>query len=165
MKIGVAFLSISLMLVIFSLQSCQSDRVYSNSIDIQDEKWAYNQVLEFEWNIEDTASLYRLLLVVDHDLSIPFQNIYVRCKTVYPDQTLISASDVSLELLQENGKPYGECSTGANCKLELLLQDKARFPQLGKYKLSIQQNSRVDPYIGLKKIGLQVFNLGQKDQK
>ncbi|MBK9727276.1 MAG: gliding motility lipoprotein GldH [Saprospiraceae bacterium] len=143
----------SLLLLFFF--SCNSHELYKQKFNIKSDTWEYNQTIQYSWEIVDTISRYDIILAIDHIPDLHFRNLYIQCKTTFPDQ---NSKDqiVSLELYDETGKPYGDCSN-SKCTTEILLQTKIRFPFPGKYDLAIDQFSRDLKIPGIHSLELKIM--------
>jgi gliding motility-associated lipoprotein GldH len=141
--------------LIASFAACDSNKVYSERKNFADKTWAKSDMINFSWNINDTANLYSLVLWVSHKDELDYQNLYVRCTSINPDETN-SIQLLSLELLSPAGKPNGKCTFG-NCKAEIPLQEKVKFLQAGKYQLNLEQFSRDSIYNGIEAMELEII--------
>lgn len=131
--------------------------IFNQKINIKNNTWETNQVPEFAWTVNDSSSLYNLVLTIEHHPDLNFRNLYVKCKTTFPDS---STKDqiLSLEIFEEKGKPFGNCSN-SKCKTEIMLQNNIRFPLIGDYHLAIEQYSREKMLSGINSLNLKIINL------
>ncbi len=148
----IQYCTISLCLLLFF--SCNSDGLYRQKISIPDSKWSYNNSLNFSWNIKDTLPSYDMELVIRHDNQLAYRNVYVKTYTHFPDTTE-KKQLLSLELFDEPGNAYGQCSGGI-CTTPILLQSKLRFPQTGTYHLKIEQYGRDSILAGIQDFELRL---------
>ena len=138
--------------LLFLLYGCSDSIVYDHSVPIVDGIWTYNNYVPFEFEIEDTSSLYRLNLEVNHSTDYTFQNLYVKFRTSYPSDS-VREDIVSLELADENGLWNGTCR-GGNCSVSIPLQEKTFFQSQGKYGIQLEQYMRQDSLEGIYSISL-----------
>ena len=125
--------------VVLVAVGCGPQIVYESTQEVGD-SWAYEEQLLFDFDISDTATVYQLEFELSHSTDYPYQNLYVKVGTTYPDGHL--ASDVvSLSVADKRGEYYGECS-GSECMLPIQLHERFRFQQLGRHQISIEQHSR-----------------------
>ncbi len=134
--------------VLLFLAGCSSEALYEKRIALPDAGWSYEDTLRFDFEIEDTAQLYTLSLEVEHSDEYPFQNLYVRIHTGYPNGES-SVQLVSLELAEKTGVWLGKCR-GSTCRLRIPIQSKTYFNQPGTYTLALEQYMRRSPLPGLK---------------
>lgn len=129
------------------LWACSSETLYEQRIVLPEAGWAYEDTLSFAFEIKDTARLYTLSLEVEHSDEYPFQNLYVRIHTGYPDGKS-AVQLVSLELAEKTGVWLGTCR-GRTCRLRIPIQSKTYFNQPGTYTLALEQYMRRSPLPGL----------------
>lgn len=135
--------------------ACSSDLYYKEKITIGNELWLYDEPIEFSVEISDTMMHYDIVLDVEHSPKYHAQNLYVNIKTEYPDKT--SREQVlSMEMADKSGKWFGDCNS-KKCLLSLMLQNKARFNQIGTHHISISQHSRQDSISGIQALNLSLF--------
>ena len=150
-------------MISLSLFSCSESFSYEKSFKPENSIWPYEQDIAFEFNIADTSMLYSFYLDVEHSVDYPFQNIYTKIKTTYPDQT--KKEDIlSLELANDLGLWEGKCNA-KRCKVRIFLQEKAYFQLPGDYTLALEQYTRRDSLPGLNEIALRIKEVNLDSQK
>ena len=142
-SVGAAAGAVALLL----LSACGPTIVYEESVPVSGEAWTYADSLAFAYEIVDTAKAYDLELTVEHTDAFATQNLYARFVTAYPSG-LRESEPVSLELADRFGRWLGDCS-GAECSLTLRLQEGARFPEPGRYGLTLHQYGRTESLGGV----------------
>jgi len=136
------------------LPACSESFLYEKAYEPSNELWTYEEPLVFDFNIPDTSESYTFYLDIIHAVDYPFQNLYTKIKTVYPDQD--DRSDVlSLELSNELGLWQGNCKS-KYCKVRIPLQVDALFSATGAYQLELNQFTRRDSLPGLKSLALRI---------
>ena len=156
LKITLAF---SALLVI---ASCNPNRIFEKNTDIPGNVWNKNFKPEFEFEIKDTSLLYSLSVNVRHTNFYQFSNLWVMAYTTFPDGKTIS-SRVELPLADKDGKWHGDC-LGDICDVNVSIQEKTLFNQVGKHKIVLEQIMRnkslnIDELPGIMAIGLKVEKL------
>ncbi len=147
-----------LLTVLLLFFGCESDLLYKKSYPIPEEGWTYRDTLVFDFSIPDTLHLYDLQLEVRHHTDFPFQNLYIRIRTRFPDGQAQS-QNLSLELMDQVGFWQGDCS-GQTCTFGLSFQENVFFQQTGKYQIILEQYSRRDRLEGVESIELAVVEKG-----
>lgn len=148
-QIGIFLLGCSLFF------ACGDNAVYEKHIDFKDGEWYYSDSLVFDFEIDDTTQRYNLLMMVrNSDEKYPHRNLYVMTHTRFPSGELLK-QELNIVLQDEKGYWLGDCS-GDVCELVLPLQQKVRFPEIGKYSLKIEQYMRLNPLPGMISIGFRV---------
>lgn len=158
-KISVSTLSIIAVLLL-TMSSCNSDVIFDEDYTIPEHGWTYGEQAAFEFEIEDTTALYRMSVDIEHTTDFPFQNIYLRIHSVFPNDT-INVIRHSVELQEPNGQWIGGCS-GEDCAVRVILSENMYFNQTGLHKISFEQFTRRDSLPGIKKWGLILEKMGIK---
>ncbi len=139
---------------------CGPDYVLEERHAFEGGQWPYADSLSFQARIDDTLALYNLYLDIDHSVQdFPFQNLYIRIHTTFPDGQRLTET-VSLELANRAGAWHGDCNANA-CSLRINLQDNAFFEQAGVYAFVIEQYTRRDPLPGVQAISFLIEKIGQ----
>jgi len=146
-------LCLSFMMTV-GLSSCGPELV-SEQMHTFPGQWTYADSVVFEYEIKDVERTYDLVLDVAHTDIYPTQNLYTKFVTIYPNG-LRDEETVSLELADRFGQWLGECS-GEACELHIPLQQNAKYPEAGKYGLTIHQYGRQDSLQALRSLGLAIY--------
>jgi gliding motility-associated lipoprotein GldH len=136
------------------LFSCKKTYWYEGSQKIKNELWRYNDTVKYSFPIKDTSAIYDLYLQVVHDKDYPFQNVYTRIHTLFPNGKKINQV-FSLNLYSPDGACKGKCS-GNTCTVQIPLQMGAYFENMGSYHIGIEQFMRSDSWAGIQSIGLKI---------
>jgi len=153
MKASLLFHVVFLVLCL-GLFSCGPQLVYEQAHDFQGQ-WAYADSVAFQYEIQDVDQAYDLVLNVSHTDVYPTQNVYTRFVTQYPNG-MRDSEEVSLELADKFGQWLGDCR-GENCVLRIPLQQGAKYPEAGKYGLTIHQFGRQDSLQAIEGLQLSIF--------
>jgi len=148
--------------LLFSLffLGCNQNVVYEQEYEIGNTEWTYVDTLVYEVNITDTLAVYDLFLEIEHTRTFPFENMYIRIHTRFPQGQRL-AETVSLELADETGIWMGDCD-GDGCEIDIPIQQGAYFSQQGQYAFVIEQYMRRDPLPGVESITLRVKETGAR---
>ena len=146
---------------LFFMTSCEKGVVYEHEVKI-DGIWDYEKSLDYAIPIQDTTTRYDLIAKVSHDADFSYQNFYVALTTSFPDGKALT-DDVSFQLADGMGSWQGKCN-GATCQVELVLQQRFRFQQIGDYVLSIRNNSR-EELTGINAVELRLVEFEMKEKK
>ncbi|MEO0340193.1 MAG: gliding motility lipoprotein GldH [Bacteroidota bacterium] len=143
------------LLVLLSMFASCAERFDQEVIHkIDDDIWKYQETLDFDFKVDDTTALYTFFMDIDHSIDYPFQNLYTKIQTTYPDAE-VKEDVLSFELCDDFGLWQGKCR-GELCKVRVPLQTKARFKSVGDYTLSFEQYTRRDSLSGLRQLALRV---------
>ncbi len=141
---------IFLALVLF-LGSCQQ-YCFDEKKDIKEEKWSYQDSLEFEFEVTDIGKVYNIYLEVKHKADFSYQNIYAMLLVQFPDGKE-RKQQVSLELADGKGEWQGKCSS-KYCTRRMSFMPNAVFDQKGKYKIRFDQFNRQETIEGIQSFRL-----------
>lgn len=136
--------------ILFML-SCGSDVIYERNYDFESGTWSYGNPAQFDFSIDNNASRYDLQLDINHSTDYPFENLYLKIKTEFPDNTSVSDT-LSIEMVNKAGAWIGKCS-GENCLLKVILQEHTKFKDIGDHTLSFEQFTRREQLDGINSMG------------
>ena len=141
-----------------TFSACGPDYIYEKKYEF-DKGWSYADSLFFKVSIKDTLSIYNLYLDVNHIDAYPYQNMYVRIHTTFPDQQKLTER-VSITMAKKTGEWVGEC-TSENCRLRINIQEGAFFNQSGEYIFMVEQFMRHDTLSSIKAVALAIEDTGE----
>lgn len=136
------------------LSSCSEQLHYSSSVDFTNSVWQFENPAVFNFDITDNSDKYNLFLDIDHSNNYPFENLYLRIKTEFPDKS-IAIDTLSIEMVNNQGKWIGDCGS-ENCDLKVFLQEKTKFKESGSHKIDIEQFTRESDLMGIKSLSFSV---------
>lgn len=142
------------------LAACGPKYAIKKTYNLPDNQWTYADSLRFEFDIQDTTTLYNLLLDVKHTTDFGFQNLYTRIHTQFPNGTRLS-KPVSLELADQAGVWQGNCNS-KTCTIEIPIQEGAYFNQPGHYIITVEQFMRDSIINGVQDVTLKVAETGEQ---
>jgi gliding motility-associated lipoprotein GldH len=132
--------------------ACSGGSFYESTHTFTDVNWSYEDTIKFAFNIQDTSLRYNMYLDIEHKSTYPFQNLYVKIHSAFPDGQLISEQH-SLELQGKNGTWISVCR-GQDCGIRFILRENMRFDQLGAYTVFLEQFTRTENLKGVESLGL-----------
>ena len=135
--------------------SCGSNLVYEKSYEFKDGIWNFNNPAEFDFSLADSDIKYDLQLDIEHNTSYPFENLYLRIKTEFPDQSMVYDT-LSVELVNNQGGWIGKCS-GDNCYLKVILQEQTKFKDAGDHRITFEQFTREEKLDGVNSMGFSLI--------
>lgn len=134
--------------------------IYEDSRSFLDRPWVYPDSSVYRFSIKDTSRYYNLLLELDHGKKYPYENLYVRFVTTFPDASTTS-DVVSISLADESGTWYSDCR-GKTCTFYLTLQDQAIFKQKGEYSIKVIPWMRMDTIQDVYRLAFKVERDGKR---
>lgn len=126
-------------LLVISIIGCAEKPVFSKKINLEG-NWAYENALTFPFDIDNLENTYDLILSLTYGRDFSYQNIYVKIETQYPEGKK-DEDILSLNLTNGSGVFLGDCNS-SKCEIDLLLQEKFKFKESGKYVITIHQHGR-----------------------
>lgn len=129
------------------LLGCGERPHFSHVEKIDSDGWKFENPVQFEFEIMDTAARYDIVLKITHSKDFGYENIYTRITTTYPDQDS-KTQTLPIELANQAGVWFGDCG-GSRCEVEVVLQQNAFFDQAGEHSISFEQYTREDPLVGV----------------
>jgi len=139
-KTSSLFLLLTVVCGLLTFSSCNPNRIYDKNIDIEKYTWDINNKLAYEVDIKDTNQIYRISVNVRHTNFFQFNNMWIMVYTTFPDGKILSKR-VELPLADKDGKWHGDC-LGDICDINVTIQEKAFFNQLGKHHFVFEQIMR-----------------------
>lgn len=135
------------------LSSCSSN-VYNETVVINEGNWNATDSIVFDFEIQDTSSLYHVFLGVNHLTSYSYQNVYCLVES-YSSSGLVQRQVASLELASRKGKWLGDCND-ESCDRNIPFITNTKFDEQGKYKIVIKQYARTAMLEGINSLKLQI---------
>lgn len=151
---------IFLIFIALGIASCEQKFLFEEKKEIPGGVWMYRDTVDFKFAVTDTAALYDLFVDFEHTDTFPNQNVYLKLYTRFPDGKRLSMAR-SFDLFNAQGESNGKCS-GGDCRVHILLQDRAYFNQPGEYIITLEQFTRRDSLPGIRAVGLAIEKKGKK---
>ncbi|HMX38793.1 MAG TPA: gliding motility lipoprotein GldH [Saprospiraceae bacterium] len=143
-----------LFFLLIGLHACGPEYLYQGQQPIAGGQWMYRDSAVFRFQVPDTSTRYDFFLDIEYDEAYPFQNLYLRLSTDYPNGRRLSKV-MSFDLFDTQGEVLGKSASG-HSRLRTPLQENAYFNAAGQYSVTVAQHTRRDSLAGIKSIGLAV---------
>ncbi len=147
-------------LISICLTACGPEFQYRSGHRFGEEYWEHGDSLVHQFNISDSLQIYDLYLLIEHAKSYPYQNLYTRIHTIFPDKKPLTEV-LSLEFAEKTGQWLGQCGT-KYCTIRIPIQQGAYFNQVGDYELILEQFTRQDSLPGVRQI---IFELEKTENR
>lgn len=128
---------------VFLLISCGKKKVYEKHISIDNYKWKRDQVIDFQVEIKDTASLYDVFIAIRHTSYYPYANIRLNVSVTYPEGNF-RTNDYNFFLRDEKDGTFKGEGAGDIWDINFPVFEGVNFSEPGIYTFDIQN---VMPYI------------------
>lgn len=156
-SIQLKILSVTSCIVLFTSYiffSCTTIDLYEKAVAIPGHEWKSSFKPSFDFTIKDTASPYRLFLVLRHNEKYNFNNIYVNVYVKGPGQDTVQKIQQDL-VLATNEK--GWLGTGMDDIYDHRIQlGPDQSLKAGNYTFTIEQIMREDPLENVLNVGLRI---------
>ncbi|OAV45444.1 hypothetical protein A3850_013510 [Lewinella sp. 4G2] len=116
--------------------------------------WSYADTLNFGFSIDDPHQPYDLEIIVDHTEQYAYENLYLNIYTT-PPTGIRTKERISIDLAGDFGAWNGDCS-GGECEYSIPILLDTRFPNVGTYQITLEQNSRDEPLPAITGLGLRL---------
>lgn len=149
-KNGRIFLWLALILIV--VYSCNTDVVHRETKDIPDSEWNKNNILSYNFTIQDTLQPYNVYLNVRNSSKYQFRNLYLFVETTSPRGNTVRDTFECI-LADEKGRWYGK-GWGDIYENKVPYKQFIRFPVKGTYGIEVQQAMRRDNLKHITDIGI-----------
>lgn len=135
---------------------CESNVVFQEKTDFEDNKWHIDSTVSFSFKIEDTAAAYNVYYLIRNTINYPYNNLYVTYYLKDSSRSQITKELHEMQLIHpKTGKPYGD-GIGDIFDHEILALQNLKFPYKGKYYFDIDQYMRKNPLPEIMAVGVKV---------
>jgi gliding motility-associated lipoprotein GldH len=143
-------------LVTLTISSCDSNRVYENTVDINNAYWLADSIKSFEFNIPQRGSEYNIKFTIRNGVEYPHRNVYVYYTISDSTNKILDEELRDFQLFQpKSGYPLGNGSGNIReHHFDLLIGYK--FPYAGRYNISFEQYMRYDSLPQVYSLGFRV---------
>lgn len=144
---------INLLCVLF-ITSCEPIQLYEQTTTYPSHNWSSKEVNQYQFNITDTSSLYKIYFVIRHHNAYHYKNIWLQINTQSPSDTVVKQT-LNLQLADDQ---KGWLGVGMDDIFDQRISVNATPTKLklGIYRFSIQHTMREDPLQGILATGLRV---------
>lgn len=153
---GIIFI-VAVMAVMFS--ACDRSVVFEDNVNIPDNRWEQNRIIQLETDIQDTISPHNLYINVRNASGYQFSNLFIFFTTVTPSGKA-ERDTVELMLADASGKWLGD-GMGDIWDNRKRFKSNFRFPEKGKYVFLFEQAMRVDPLPQIMDVGIRIERFGE----
>ncbi len=148
-----------LLLVLFTgLAACDTDRVYQQAYQFEDDGWRVDTIPEFTFDIGDTEPK-NILLNLRYGLDYKEYNMYLTYYLEDGQGNELSSELISVDLFDsKTGRPLGEGSSIYQNQIPVL--ENYSFAKPGSYTFKIAQYTRENPVMEIYSVGVRVEKSG-----
>jgi len=135
--------------------SCGPKVLFEDDKLFESTHWNYGNDAIFDFEISEVEQKYDLELILNHNDSYSFENLYVKIHTTFPNGETI-ADQLSIPLANQFGIWIAPCS-GNSCELKVKLQDDIKFKEVGKYQIRFEQFTRTENLQGIEAVKFRIL--------
>jgi len=128
------------LLALFLIHGCNSNVIHNETKDIPGSEWNKNQILSYDFKIEDTLQPYNVYLSVRNTSKYRFRNLYLFIETTSPRGNTVRDTFECM-LADDRGRWYGK-GWGDVYENKIPYKEYIRFPAKGTYGMKIEQAMR-----------------------
>ncbi|GGB77893.1 gliding motility lipoprotein GldH [Flavobacterium suaedae] len=122
------------------LCSCDEKRVFDEYKSF-DGTWNKDSIASFEFEQQDTTSLYNMFINIRNNNDYPYNNIFLIVEMLEPGNERAKVDTLEYQMAYPDGTLMGEGFTDVK-ESKLWYKENQRFPVQGTYKVNIQQAVR-----------------------
>lgn len=144
------------------LAGCLPSPYYEKTDVVPQNAWAYNFKPTFDIEIKDTVSDYQPYFIIRHTQAYPYSNLWVWVYMKRPGDSVIKKGRINIPLAETDGKWLGR-GMGEIWEqhLRIDLGDSLKFNRKGTYRISIEQNMRINPLPEILNVGFRLEKKGR----
>jgi len=142
-----------LFLVLF-ITSCEPIQLYEQTTIYPTHDWPSKQINNYQFNITDTSSSYKIYFVIRHHNAYHYKNIWLQVNTQSPSDTVVTQT-LNLQLADDQ---KGWLGVGMDDIFDqrIPINVTPTKLKLGLYQFSVHHTMREDPLLGILATGLRV---------
>ncbi|MDG1571424.1 gliding motility lipoprotein GldH [Robiginitalea sp. M366] len=129
-----------LILAVLLLGASCNAPAYSEYQSTQGGAWGRDQVMEFQFQPQDTTRAHNLYILLRNDASYPFSNLFLIAEMTGPDGTA-TRDTLEYEMADASGRWLGS-GTGSVITNKLGFRRDVVFPENGVYTVRVSQAMR-----------------------
>jgi gliding motility-associated lipoprotein GldH len=130
------------LLLLLALSGCDEQRVYEQNIDIPENAWHKDSVINFQVPIQQPEIPYNIYYNVRNALSFRAQNLYLQIEIADSTGRVIANDLNNIELFdRQTGKPFGD-GLGDLFDHQIPVYRDFSFPHAGTFDIRVQHKMR-----------------------
>ncbi len=155
------YLNFSYILIMFSIISCNKNRVFHEVKKFEDFKWGKSEKVHFEIPISQIDTEYKLLLNLRYIEGFPYKYLHLNIEITPPDGK-IETNELTIEIISDSKQYIGD-GAGSYWDLDFEIQGY-NIDQIGKYKISFEHAMEEEILNWTNEVGLSVLQSASDDK-
>ena len=153
---------IFLILILFTFSACNKNDIYNRTHDIQNSKWDASNVINFDFQVEDTLQPYDVYINLRHKSQYKYRNLYLFIETTSPSGQTVKDTFECM-LADKKGNWYGK-GWGDMYQIKIPFKRFVRFPHSGTYAIELRQAMRTEKLKHISDIGIEIETAKQPEK-
>lgn len=129
-----------LLTLAIGIASCDSNRLFDQYENIENNIWLRNNIINFDIEINDTISRNNVFLNLRNDKNYEFSNLFIITQINFPDGYRV-VDTLEYEMTDKLGDFLGSGFTDIK-ENKLFFKENVRFNQVGQYTIKVEQAMR-----------------------
>ncbi len=129
-----------LFIIIFSIVSCDSARVYDEYISLPNNSWSKENTVKFSFPIQDSINKKNLFINLRNNKDYQYSNLFLITEMGFPDGQVI-VDTLEYDMADVTGKFLGKGFTDIK-ENKLFYKENITFPTTGEYTFKVRQAMR-----------------------
>ena len=147
-------ISFPLLVLLFLLNACKSNLIYTDSVTMPEKTWDLSNIVNFSAPVTDTTITSDIYFTIRTGSDYPFRNIFLFVTTLSPDGKTMTDT-LEYYLADEKGNWFGKGSGDVH-ELDLPFRSNIYFPLKGNDDFKIRQGMRTDGLKGIYDFGIRI---------
>jgi gliding motility-associated lipoprotein GldH len=137
----------------FLFFACHENELVNETQSLGEIGWIQKNKFEIPFEISDTSTLYDMQVAIRQTNTYSYYNLYFISEILHGDGTRMKKAEAEAIFYDaKSGKPKGS-GLGDLYSHSYTIFQNLKFPKLGKYRIRLQQNMRMDTLEGVVSIG------------
>lgn len=138
------------------MAACDGTAYYDHTESVDESGWLPTDSVTFDVEVDDTTSLFNMLVEVRNNVDYPYSNAFLFIDTRFPDGS-VAHDTLECPLAYPDGQWRGKRSGRyVDRRYRLRGNTGVRFPLGGHYHFAVANGMRDSAIAGLKDIGLRI---------
>lgn len=139
------------------LSGCFPAPFFQKEEGIPKNQWNFNFTPSFTFDITDTTAAYQPFFIIRHTQAYPYSNLWLWVYAKTPGDTTIKKARINIVLAEPSGKWLGRgMGEIYEQRIPIDLREILTFGKSGTYKLSLEQNMRLNPLPEILNVGVRI---------
>lgn len=150
-----------LFLTVFTIISCDSERIYDEYITLPKSSWNKNNAVTFNFSVKDSINKKNLFINLRNNNDYNYSNLFLITQINFPDGQII-IDTLEYDMADLKGKFLGEGFSTIK-ENKLFYKENITFPNTGEYIFKVKQAMRkngniegIEDLEGISQVGFRI---------